>query len=258
MGDIGVDLEAVTEYVAASVARGALDPIAVRFLLSRYAATGRDDLSTAVGAALASALARDADADGPAERVEWLWLFTDALAWTDDARIGPAASAALAWLDRASGPSTIDACLAAAAALGDSHRIGARVDDLERIVGARYEPGDGVGADEFAVASALLTAYDITARLPYPMLAEELARTAQRRGRPADDVCAASAAARVLCRLQALHRDEAYVQAAVIAPDADYGGDAARLLSQHAPRALDRARDAAAFGLALAQWLGLH
>ena len=69
---------------------------------------------------------------------------------------------------------------------------------------------------------------------------------------------AAGRAARVLCRLAALHRDEEYLGAAVIARDADYRGDAGRLLDEHAARAVETPRAAALYGLALAQWLGLH
>ena len=252
------DLDAVTARILGGAA-DAVDPLVIRFLLWRYTATAREDLSEIVGAALARALTAHAGA-APADGVEWLLLFAEALAWSDDERLTAAAGSLLAGLDAAPpSPSAIEACLRAAAALGDRARTAARVDDLERIVRSAYEPGEGVGGrDEFGVASALLTAYEITGRLPYPMLAEELVQSACRRGGPADDLAAACAAARVFCRLQALHGDEAYVRAAVIAPHAEYGANAARLLARHGPGALETARGAAAYGLALAQWLGLH
>jgi hypothetical protein len=90
------------------------------------------------------------------------------------------------------------------------------------------------------------------------MLAEELVQHAQRRGRGAADLAGACCAARVLCRLHALHADPAYRDAAVVVPGATYRDDAAHLLSRHAARALDNARDAALYGLALAPWLNLQ
>jgi hypothetical protein len=66
------------------------------------------------------------------------------------------------------------------------------------------------------------------------------------------------AAASVLCRLAGLHRDSDYRAAAVVAHDADYRADAERLLSRHETGAFDDRRNAAAFGLALAQWLELQ
>jgi hypothetical protein len=173
--------------------------------------------------------------------------------WPDDAATADGFAACAA---------SIDACLRASTVVGATVIVPPAIDELERIVGATYRPGAGVvggaPAAHVAAASMLLTAFELTGRVPYPMLAEELVQSACRRGGPADDLAAACAAARVFCRLQALHGDEAYVRAAVIAPHAEYGADAARLLARHGPRALETARGAAAYGLALAEWLGLH
>jgi hypothetical protein len=87
------------------------------------------------------------------------------------------------------------------------------------------------------------------------MLAEELMQTAQRQGWEPCGVIASCDAARVFCRLATLHSDDDYVAAAVVAPHADYRADAERILERQAPRALDDPRDAAAYGLALAEWL---
>jgi hypothetical protein len=108
-------------------------------------------------------------------------------------------------------------------------------------------------------ASALLTAFERTGRLPYSMLAEELIQ-AERRG-PWDDgdLPIHCGAVRVLCRLAALHADDQYRGAAVIASGADYRGDASRILESQSARALDHARsspdESAAYGLALGEWL---
>lgn len=252
-----LDLDTIVAHVIDAVgASDAVDPVAVRFLLSQYAATGRDDLSAIVGAALGRALGQhEGDRSTPAE---WLQLFADAAVWSDDEQIRAATAQRLAGADGGAADA-IDAALQASAALGDGARLSSLVDDLERLIGRGYEPGDGVeAADQFAVASALLTAFEITGRLPYAMLAEELVQTSQRRGAAHTDAASACRAARVLCRLASLHADEAYVGAAVVAGGADYRGDAQRLLDDYAPRALETPRDAALYGLALAHWLGLH
>ncbi len=71
------------------------------------------------------------------------------------------------------------------------------IDQLERVVGGSYRPGEGLVRDLDGVrargsvddhvrgASALLTAFEITGRLPYSMLAEELIAVAGR-ARPSD------------------------------------------------------------------------
>ena len=53
-----------------------------------------------------------------------------------------------------------------------------------------------------------------------------------------------AAAARVWCRLAALHADDEYMRAAVVARDADYAADAGRLLEEIAPLSPPGWRDA--------------
>src|SRR6185436_11096557 len=92
----------------------------------------------------------------------------------------------------------------------------------------------GLLADHVRCASALLTAYWRTARLPYSMLAEELMQFARRTlwderdwgfydaphgTKPFALNCEA---ARIECRLAGLHGEDDYRKAAVIAVDADY------------------------------------
>ena len=66
----------------------------------------------------------------------------------------------------------------------------------------------------------------------------------------------------MLCRLAALHADEGYRGAAVIATDVDYRGDALRILESLSARALDSGRsgpdECAAYGLALGEWLAVE
>ena len=93
------------------------------------------------------------------------------------------------------------------------------------------------------------------------MLAEELIQDARRGPWDEGDLIVHCGAARVLCRLAALHADDAYRGAAVIATGADYRGDASRILESQSARALDRARsgpdESAAYALALGEWLGV-
>jgi hypothetical protein len=66
-------------------------------------------------------------------------------------------------------------------------------------------------------------------------------------------------AARVFCRLAALHDDGDYRAAAVLAPDADYRSDAARILRFHASHALDApVAHAALYGIALRELISLR
>ena len=119
------------------------------------------------------------------------------------------------------------------------------IDQLEHVVGGAYQPGAGVRgglANQVRAASAHLTAFEITGRLPYSMLAEELMQTARRvdpdRASPTAFLVHCDAA-RVFCRLAALHDDADYRKAAVILSDADYRGDAARILAAQSTRLVD-------------------
>jgi hypothetical protein len=95
----------------------------------------------------------------------------------------------------------------------------------------------------------LLTAYGLSGRLPYSMLAEELVHQANRMAAP--DFVTACLAARVLCRLAALHADPEYRARAVVTPHADYGRDAARLLSAAAGDPAARGSGRGIYALAL-------
>ena len=259
---------AEVESIAAFALEGTLtrppDPIALVFLLRQFAATDRDAIRDRLGEALTDALAQHTGDAAPAQRAAWLLLFREAAALSSDERLAAAAvgltdSLRRDWRSRASVADAmyaVDACLRAADVSGDraGALIAATIDELERIVGESYEPGEGIGdyADHIRAAAALITAYDVTGRLPYAMLAEELMQAATRMsaGRGFAIECEA---ARVFCRLAALHDDEDYRAAAVIAPDANYRADASRMLAALSRRA--RAEGAPIYGLALSELL---
>jgi hypothetical protein len=243
------------------------DPIALVFLLRQFAATDRDAIRDRLGEALTDALAQHTVDAAPAQRAAWLLLFREAAALSSDERLAAAAvgltdSLRRDWRSRASVADAVyavDACLRAADVGGDraGPLIAAAIDELERIVGESNEPGEGIGdyADHIRAAAALITAYDVTGRLPYAMLAEELMQASARvsAGRGFTIECEA---ARVYCRLAALHDDDDYRAAAVIAPDANYRADASRMLAGLLPRA--RAEGAPIYGLALSELLALN
>ena len=246
-------LESLTETILRTGSRsGPMDPAALTFLLRRYAATGRDDVRLAVEQGLTAALETDLNADGPSSP-EWIRMFAEAVTVTDDDRIADAIVAGVSGLRRtwpsrgstADAMRTIDACLSATrvTAIDAREFTAAAIDELERIMCSVYSPGeriahsltrpddaDGNLDDHVASAASLLTAYIVTGRLPYSMLAEELTESA----RPlvsAGSFAARCEGARVMCRLAALHGDESYRAAAVVAPERDYLGDARRLVN---------------------------
>ena len=259
---------AEVESIAAFAFEGILtrppDPIALVFLLRQFAATDRDAIRDRLGEALTDALAQHTGDAAPAQRAAWLLLFREAAALSSDERLAAAAvgltdSLRRDWRSRASVADAmyaVDACLRAADVNGDraGALIAATIDELELIVGTSYEPGEGIGdyADHIRAAAALITAYDVTGRLPYAMLAEELMQASARlsAGRGFAIECEA---ARVFCRLAAVHDDEDYRAAAVIAPDANYRADASRMLTALSRRA--RAEGAPIYGLALSELL---
>jgi len=285
-----VDIAAVewtTDVVLAAIARGdPLDPRGLTFLLRR--AADRADVRDALEPALARALELSGHVDG-AESAPWLILFADAAALTDDDRIGLAAADLVARLRRSWGrnASVESAALAVEASLSASRLPSLRgvvaeaIDELERIVGGAYAPGEGVPsllsdpsaprgrlADHVALSSALLTAFDLTGRLPYSMLAEELAQWVRRalwddeaglfRGSSADPGCPFVPncdAARVLLRIAALHGQDEYRRAAVIAVEADYAHDANRMFDSLSSACRQQGIAAAAYGLALFEGL---
>ena len=277
-----------TDAVVAALARDeTIDPLALTFLLRRYAATDsdelRDELQGVLEPALARGLERGACADAPGERARWLMLFAEAVDFSEDGRLPGAASGLIAALrsdwgrsaDVGHAAASVEGCLAAAHLVDPQSIVPAAIDELERVIGSAYRVGEGLSgrriADHIRLASALLTAYGMTARLPYPMLAEELLQFVRRTkwngelGRfvePGHDDLSSFVvncdAARVFVRLAALHRIDDYRASAVIAAGAAYDDDAARILNALNGCYRDFGIASAAYGLALMEWEALR
>jgi hypothetical protein len=255
------DLQRLEDSVIDAITRGEpLNAAATRFLLRRYAATGRDDLADVAGRALACALEEHQRATTVRARADWLALFVETTTFSEDERIR---AAIVALTERLRGEwrtdqvqdaaAAIAACLDAAGVTNTPQLIPDAINRLEDLLCASYEPGAGVGvggfADQVHAASTLLTAYGVSGRLSYSMLAEELIQSA-RRLEP-DDFDASCEAARVCCRLAELHDDPDYRAAAVVAPDSDYRRDAASFLARHSVEADRRGAAGGIYGVAL-------
>ena len=289
-GPDGGPLEWVTGFVLSALGRGErADAVALRFLLGRYCATGRDDLRDALEPALARASEDQLTAETSDQCAEWLTLFAEAVAVSGDERLRTAATDLLDALRKdwgyttsvAAGVASVDACLGASHLVDPRTLVPQAIDELERFVTSAYRPGEGLARlvnepagprgrllDHVRTSAALLTAFGITGRLPYAMLAEELMQVARRtlwdeaaggffessdsRRKPFALNCDAS---RVLCRIAALHRDNDYRAAAVLAPDSDYAHDVARILIAHAETYREHGLASASYGLALEEWM---
>jgi hypothetical protein len=267
------ELEEVAARAVEAVAREEpFDAALPAFLLRRYLDTPAAELGGALGLALAQSFAF-ADVDPTViGRAAWLTLLVEATAVADDERMRRGVTALVATL-RAAWPAqtridqisaSIEACLRAAEIVEPGDLVQDAIDHLERVIGGSYRPGEGLVRDLDGLrargsfddhvrgASALLTAFEITGRLPYSMLAEELIAVAGRAGAPDAGPVIQCEAARVLCRLAALHADPDYRGAAVIAGGADYRAEASRILAAESARArAGTPSTAAAYGLAL-------
>jgi hypothetical protein len=255
-----------------AIARGErVDAVALTVLVRRYRASPRDELCDPLGTALSRALDDCRRETDVVRCAAWAVLFAQACAISDDERFDAAVAHLLVTLRRAwdCGPSVadaavaIDACLSAIDLPAARAAAPAAVDALERLVAGAYAPGQGMAhhldgartgapgtcADQVRAASALLTAYQVSGRLPYSMLAEELMQSA--RHQPCDGFDSRCEVARTLVRLARLHEDVGYRAAAVVSPQADYRCDAERLLAAEAEDA--RARGAAGAIYALAR-----
>jgi hypothetical protein len=265
-------------------------PHALLFLLRRYSTTGNEILSEALGPALARALEMSVAREQDDARAQWLTLFVEAAGLSADDRLLPAVNDLTEGLIHgwpnagsvAAASRAVEACLAATRVNGAW--LATAIDELERIIGVSYQPGDGLThnlvitaresgrlEDYAAASSALLSAYTATGRLPYSMLAEELMQFARRSwwdstnggfsgcvsppftGRERELFTANCHAVRVLCRLAELHRDEEYRQMAVIAHASDYANDAARTLRSLEGHYQSFGVDAALYGIALGE-----
>jgi hypothetical protein len=262
----GAAIDQVADLALRAMTGGPIAPAPVTLLLRRYAATGRTELRDAVESALTHAIesiapaASRTDADR-ADTADWLHCFAAASSISSDERL-LAATMALALRLRQAWPShgvvapsirAVGACLAAAMVAAETPPwadvLRDSVDELERIVALTYEPGEGIAhvlsrrrsepdrlIDQIETAATLVVAHGATDRLPYAMLADELMQTSRHRwwndarGAFDADPIDNCRAARVMCRLAALHDAPAYREIAVVAPRADYAGDARRVL----------------------------
>ena len=261
-----------------------ITPAALTFLLRRYATTGAEAFSGALGPALAAALEGAADVEDPRERSEWLTLFVEAAAISEDDRLRDAAADLVCSTapgvarsgragtgrpvgrrlperrERPSGSGSIHASWCRPPSTSSSTWFALSISRAaaSRTRSANPRERAALFGDHVATASALLTAYAITGRLPYSMLAEELMQFAQRTSpepgaSELERFITRSEAARVLCRLAKLHEDADYRQVAVIAVSSDYAGDAKRTLADLARTYADHGADAAIFGIALGE-----
>src|SRR5262245_52742882 len=146
---IGSAVEQVTAAVLDALARDeAPTSAALRFLLRSYSVTGRDDVREAIEPALARALEL-APAAPLDEQPPWLVLFAEAASMSGDERLPSVAAALISgvrstWgshqpLDVAA--AGVDACLRATGLVPFDDLIQSSIDELERIVGATYQPG---------------------------------------------------------------------------------------------------------------------
>src|SRR3954471_7804185 len=172
MDSITLAVERSTDAVMRALEQEEPTSGAVRLLLRRYAATGRDDMLHALEHALTRALDAWPQASND-ELSGWLMLFVEAAAVSEDDRVRQAASDLAGRLREswgrerriAVGAAGVDACLRAAAAGLPGAALQAAIDELERLVGAGYEPGEGLAraaaggrvrlADHVNAASAL-------------------------------------------------------------------------------------------------------
>jgi hypothetical protein len=289
-------LDWIIDRILQGLTRGeAVGADGLRLILHGFAATGREDLRDALGPALGGSLGTSNDAsaaDGP----DRLLLLAEAVEVSDDGALRDdvarlADSYREAWPSRgtlARAVAEIEACLTAGAVLSAAPVVTAAVDELERVIGHVYEPGEGVSRmvstrsrtagdlrDQVVAASALLRAHAVTDRLPYAMLAEELMTWAVRgwwnehHGAFAADLempdrpgssdvngfVVNCGAARVLCHLATLHADDHYRAMAAVGQQVDYAERAQRTLSRLDEVYQQFGVDSAPYGLAIEEWL---
>jgi hypothetical protein len=233
-------LDWIADALSASLTAGTTSPSAVLFAIRSYTAAGRSDMRAAIEAGLTSGLQLMAADPDPCRRCQWLGVFAEAVAISDDERLVESVQL----------------------------HLSPTIDGLERLVRSAYEPGEVLaGADvnsQLQSALAFLTAFELTGRLPYSMLAEEMLQIARRQwwngdsGGFGSNFRANATAAQLLCRLAALHRDVEYAASAVIAPDSRYELDATQILAALEPIARSHLDDVAEYGMALLDWFALR
>ena len=220
--------------------RASVAPETVLFLLREYVSGGADAVRDAAEQGLTHGLDAGITDTDPCRRIQWLRVLAEAAAISDDERLKEHVAEAL--------PSAVDA--------------------LETRVRRAYEPGEGLldepcGA-QLRCGSALLAAFDLSGRLPYAMLAEELLQQARTRWWDDDrasyhtDFADNCAALSVLCGLVRLHADSAYRAVAVLAPGSRCADDARRLAAVLIQLSVEHPQGAGPFGCALLEWFALE
>ena len=150
----------ITDILLQADARGEpLGPAGVTFLVRRYAATGADEIRDALERGI-DRRARARWGRRPLGRATGCMRCVEAAAVADDERIADAAAAAALslrdeWPCRdgiADAARSVDACLTAAVFAGIGFRAGSKdrpatssrraVDELERVIGIAYQPGE--------------------------------------------------------------------------------------------------------------------
>lgn len=231
------ELDWTTGTVVANVRSGSASPAAAFVLLHAYAHAGAASVREVLEPLLTHALAAAATAPDAATRLEWLGIVNTAATFSDDDRLA----------------ATVQ------------ERLADAIDGLERAAAAIYEPGEAPDprsrSTHIVCADALLTAFDLTGRLPYPMLAEELLQASRRDGWNesagaydggfVENAIAAAASS----RLALLHRDPDYTARAVLVRAPRYADDAGRMLAWLRQALPGHEREAAEFGRALIHWL---
>lgn len=232
------EIEWVTEQIIGEARE--VSPARLLFLVRRYP----DAASPALHAALEQALSEGVRAferdRAIASQCRWLGAFADAAMMVADDTLHHLVDAELP-------------------------RV---VDELEAVMRRVYEPGEGAmghdAEDQVALTLALLVVFDLTARLPYAMLAEELFQTLNRtsweegaalfRASPR----ANARAAQIGFRLAALHRDPDYASRAVVAPNAAYDRIGAAVLGTLEPLARAHVDAVSEYGVALLDAFALN
>ena len=275
-------LDALTDAIVAAIERDErVAPAALLLLLRRYSSGGRPDVAEALGTGFARELDYQARGGFEEDPTGWLAVFGEAAAASDDSRLAHAAARLVPLVcGRWSAPAiddrmqSIESCLLALA-VPEARAVTAQaVDSIERSVAIAYRPGAGVLhevptepgtpfergglADHVCTASTLVTAYALSGRLPYAMLADELMQSVLRQPVQGASFISRCDAARVQSRLAALHREPEYRRTAVLPTATDYAKEAENALRELAYSVPSRSVDAARFGLALAEWLGLR
>jgi uncharacterized protein YyaL (SSP411 family) len=166
--------------------------------------------------------------------------------------------------------------LAEAAAVSDDERLGqvvlqsvpSVIAAIESHIQDVYEPGEGlVNAscrEELDCADALMAAFEMSGRIQYAMLAEELLQHVRRHwwneidGRFDADLATNAVALHDLVHVLMVQRDSGYLARVTPMPDLHYAPDARRL-SVAVGAGSGRVPEAAAeIGMALAEWFALE